>query len=153
MPPNIELILLVENDPEICDMISRQILQPLDYQVRVVPEASKTIQRVIKFTPDLIISDNKQLGLSGKDLIAALNTQGLLMPIIVISKKGEKNEVKQAFQLSAYDYLLRPARDAEFVRVLERKLKLLEKIKALSRMNCNRLQIQSSYSYQAGWVC
>gem|GEM_PF-3459556 len=127
-------------------MISHQALQLLDYQVRVIPDASKTIQRVIKFTPNLIISDIRQLGLSGKDLLAALNSQGLPMPIIVISKKGEKNEVKQAFQLSADDYLLWLARNAEFVCVLEHKLELLENIKALSRMNCNILQIQSSYT-------
>ncbi len=136
MPLNIEKILLVENDPEICDMISRQALQPLGYQVIVVSDASKALQQVIKFTPDLIISDINLSGLSGKDLIVALNSQGFHTPLIVIAKKGQENDVIQAFRLGADDYLLWPVRDAEIVSVVERNLRQV-------RENLNRQKLDT----------
>lgn len=123
MPTNNERILLVESDPEISDLVSRQALQPLGYQVLVVSDASKAIQQVIKFTPDLIISNINLPGLSGKDLLVALNSQGLQIPLIVIAEKGMENDVIQAFRLGADDYLLWPARDAEVVSVVERSLR------------------------------
>jgi DNA-binding response OmpR family regulator len=123
MPINNERILLVESDPEICDLISRQALQPLGYQVIVVSDASKAIQQVIKFTPDLIISNINLPGLSGKDLMVALTSQGLQSHLIVIAKKGQENDVIQAFRLGAEDYLLWPARDVEVVSVVERSLR------------------------------
>ncbi|HCC79717.1 MAG: hypothetical protein A2X25_09085 [Chloroflexi bacterium GWB2_49_20] len=123
MTTNIEHILLVESDPEICDVISRQTLQPLGYQVEVVSDASKAIQRVVKSAPDLIISNINLPGLSGKDLIVALTSQGLQTHLIVIAEKGQENDVIQAFRLGAEDYLLWPARDTEVVSVVERSLR------------------------------
>jgi DNA-binding response OmpR family regulator len=123
MTSNNERILLVESDPEICDLISRQTLQPLGYQVMVVSDASKAVQQVIKFTPDLIISNINLPGLSGKDLMVALTSQGLQTHLIVIAEKGQETDVIQAFRLGAEDYLLWPARDAEVVSVVERCLR------------------------------
>jgi hypothetical protein len=57
MPTSNERILSIESSPEICDPISRQVLQPLGYQGLAVSDARKAIQQVIKFTPDLINSN------------------------------------------------------------------------------------------------
>ena len=118
-----ERILLVENDPEINDLISRQALQPLGYLVSIVSDASQAIQQVIKFTPDLIISNINLPGLSGKDLLVALNSQGIQIPLVVLAEKGQENNVIQAFRLGASDYILWPARDVEVISVVERNLK------------------------------
>ena len=50
-----ERVLLVEHDPEVCDLISRQTLQPLGYRVAVVGAASQAIQEAVKFAPDVIL--------------------------------------------------------------------------------------------------
>jgi len=97
MPINNERVQLVESDPEICDLISRLALQSLGYQVIVVSDARKAIQQVIKFTPDLIISDINLPGLSGKDLMMPLSSQGLRSPLIIIAEKGQENDVIQTW--------------------------------------------------------
>jgi GAF domain-containing protein len=61
-------------------------------------------------------------GLSGKDLLTALTSQGVNSPVIVIAEKGQEQGVIQAFRLGAVDALFWPARDAEVVRVVERAL-------------------------------
>lgn len=118
-----ERILLVENDPEISDLISRQTLQPLGYRVEVVGAAPAAIQEAVRFAPDVILANLNLPGLSGKDLLVALNSQGLEVPIIVIAPKDMQGDVIQAFRLGAADYLTWPVREAEVVSAVERVLK------------------------------
>jgi two-component system NtrC family sensor kinase len=118
-----ERVLLVENDPEISDLIARQTLQPLGYKVEVVGGAAPAIQEAVRFVPDVILANLNLPGLSGKDLLVALSSQGLDVPIIVIAHKGMEGDVIQAFRLGAADYLGWPVREAEVVAAVERVLK------------------------------
>jgi DNA-binding response OmpR family regulator len=118
-----ERILVVEGDPDISDLIIRQALQPLGYQTRLATDAGTAMREAIQAAPDLILADLNLDGLSGKDLIVALTSQGISTPLIVLANKGEEDKVIRAFRLGAADYLLLPARDAEIVSVVERVLK------------------------------
>lgn len=118
-----ERILLVESDPDICDIIARQTLQPMGYQVEVVSGASQAIQRALRFAPDIILANLALPGLSGKDLLVALSSQGFDIPVVVIAGKDMEGDVIQAFRLGASDYLAAPIREAEVVAVVERALK------------------------------
>jgi len=118
-----ERILLVESDPEICDLIARQTLQALGYQVQVVRVASGAIQEAARFAPDIVVTDLNLPDLSGKDLLVALNSQGVTAPVVVIAHKGTEGDLIQAFRLGASDYLLWPVRETEVVTVVERVLK------------------------------
>src|SRR5688572_6172635 len=115
-------ILLVENNPEISDIIARQALRSVGYQVDVVEDSSAAIKSLLETSPDLIIVDLNIPGLSAKDMLVALNAQGVSTPLLVIAGKGQEQDVIQAFRLGAAAYLLWPARDAEVVSVVERVL-------------------------------
>jgi DNA-binding response OmpR family regulator len=117
-----ERILLVENDPDVSDLIVRQALKPLGYQVTVVEDAASAIRQALQYAPDLILANLNLSGLSGKDLLAALRAQGVETPVVVLAERGQENAIIQAFRLGASDYLLWPARDAEVVAVVERVL-------------------------------
>ncbi|MFM8320814.1 MAG: response regulator [Chloroflexota bacterium] len=118
-----ERILLVESDPEISDLISRQTLQAVGYQVQVARAAATAIQEAARFAPDILITNLNLPDLSGKDLLVALNAQGVNVPVIVIAHKGMEGDLIQAFRLGATDYLLWPMREAEVVSAVERVLK------------------------------
>ena len=118
-----ERILLVENDPEISDLISRQTLKPMGYVVEVVGAASTALQEASRFAPDVILANLNLPGLSGKDLLVALNSQGLDVPIIVIAPRGMESDIIHAFRLGATDFLYWPIREAEVVAAVERVLR------------------------------
>jgi DNA-binding response OmpR family regulator len=122
MAPSGDRILLVENDPEISDLIARQALRSVGYQVDVVAEASSAIKYAVQTPPDLIIANLNLPGLSAKDLLIALSSQGVSTPLLVVASKGQEQDVIQAFRLGAADYLLWPARDAEVISAVERVL-------------------------------
>jgi FixJ family two-component response regulator len=113
----------VESDPDISDLITRQALKPLGYQVTLVAEVASAIQQALRTSPDLVIVNLNLPGLSAKDLLVAFASQGIAAPLILIAHKGQESDVIQAFRLGANDVLLWPARDAEVVAVVERVLK------------------------------
>jgi DNA-binding response OmpR family regulator len=117
-----EQILIVESDPDIADLIGRQSLRPLGYQVAVVGDAASAIKTAVQTPPDLIIANLNLPGLSGKDLLAALNSQGVRSPVVMVAEKGQEADALVAFRLGATDALFWPARDAEVVSCVERAL-------------------------------
>lgn len=118
-----ERILVVESDPEVSDLIARQVLRPLGYRVKVVGTASEAIQQAMLFSPHLVLTGLKLPDLSGKDLLVALSSQGLKTPTIMIAEEGMETDIIQSFRLGATDYLRSPIREAELVSVVERALK------------------------------
>ena len=94
-----ERILLVENDPAISDLIVLQALRPLGYQIQLVEDVSTALQQIARGAPDLVMADLTLPGLNGKDLLVAMGSQGLQVPVIVIAKKGQEQKVIQAFRL------------------------------------------------------
>jgi len=130
-----ERILVVESDPDISDLIARQALQPLGYDTVVVEDAASAIKQAAQTSPNLIVANLSLPGLSGKDLLAALTSQGIRAPLVVISEKGQEQSVIQAFRLGAVDALLWPARDAEVVRVVERALQQTHEARARQKLD------------------
>ncbi|MCC6985463.1 MAG: response regulator, partial [Anaerolineales bacterium] len=130
-----ERILIVESDPDIADLIGRQALQPLGYQVTVVGDAGSAIKHAVQTPPDLVLANINLPGLSGKDLLAALNSQNVKSPVIVIAEKGQEHDAIQAFRLGAMDVMFWPLRDAEAVSIVERALRQTQEARERQKLD------------------
>ena len=130
-----ERILIVENDPDIADLIGRQALKPLGYQVNVLGDAGSAIKLAVQTPPDLILANINLPGLSGKDLLAALNSQNIKTPVIVIAQKGQEHDAIQAFRLGATDVIFWPLRDAEVVSIVERALRQTQETRERQKLD------------------
>ena len=128
-------ILLIEDDPEISDLIARQALIPVGYYVDVVADSSAAIKQALLTPPDLIIADLNLSGLSAKDLLVAFAAQGINTPVLVVASKGQEQDIIQAFRLGAADYVLWPARDAEVLSAVERVLSRVHETRDRQRLD------------------
>jgi DNA-binding NtrC family response regulator len=115
-------ILIVEQDPDIVDLIDKQILGPLGFNIIVVDRATAALREVKQQPPDVIITNINLSDLSGKDLLFAFSSQGINTPIIVIGGDETVGDVVQVFRLGASDYLIPPLREAEVVFTVEKAL-------------------------------
>lgn len=122
MPAPKERILVVENNPAVGTMLTQQTLVPAGYQVRLAADAAEAIQQALEFQPEAVIANLSLPGLSGKDLLVALSSQGIDAPVIVIAAHGQENSIIQAFRLGASDYLILPFQETEVITVLEHTL-------------------------------
>lgn len=128
-------ILIVESDPDIADLIGRQSLKPLGYHVTVVGDAGSAIKFAAQTPPDLIITNLNLSGLSGKDMLAALNSRNVKSPVIVIAEKGQEHDAIQAFRLGAMDVIFWPLRDAEVVSIVERALRQTQETRERQKLD------------------
>jgi len=117
-----ERVLVVDEDPDVLDLLERQVLEPMGYLVATAEDAGAAIQQALNFAPDLIIASLMLPGLSGKDLLVALRSQGMDVPMLVTAPEGMEGDAVQAFRLGARDYLVKPLREAEVVAAVERAL-------------------------------
>ena len=134
-------ILIVENDPAVSDLIGRQALQAVGYQVQIAADATTAIAKALQWAPDLILVDLNLPGLSGKDLLVALASQGVQTPLIIIAARGMEADLIQTFRLGAADYLLLPAREAEVVNAVNR---VLQQVHDRSERDRLALQLQQA---------
>lgn len=124
MMPNAQRgrVLVVDDDPDILDLLARQVLQPLGYLVQTAEDGGAAIQHALNFAPDLIVASLTLPGLSAKDLLVAMRSQGMDVPMLVTAPEGMEAAAIQAFRLGARDYLVKPLREAEVVSAVERAL-------------------------------
>ena len=124
MMPNAQRgrVLVVDDDPDILDLLARQVLQPLGYLVQTADDGGAAIQHALNFAPDLIVASLTLPGLSAKDLLVAMRSQGMEVPMLVTAPEGMEAAAIQAFRLGARDYLVKPLREAEVVSAVERAL-------------------------------
>ncbi len=116
-------ILIVANDPVICDVIGRQTLASAGYALSVATNAAEALARAQQDSPEAIIADIDLPGLSGKDLLVVLKANQITIPVIVLGRKGQEAAIIQTFRLGAADYLLWPVREPEIIASVERLLK------------------------------
>jgi two-component system NtrC family sensor kinase len=129
-----DLILIVEENPQIADFIAHQALQAAGYRTEIVSDASSAEKKVRELEPDLLIVDHDLKGLSAKDLLVILNSAGIDIPVIIMARKGKEAEIIQSFRLGASDYLLLPARETEVLSAVERVLNQLHNRRDRARL-------------------
>jgi CheY-like chemotaxis protein len=122
MNPPHEQVLLVESDSKINDLIADQILRPLGYTVKVADSFDAALRAIESSPPGLIITGLDLNGLSGKDLLLALSSEGIDIPAILLSQSELDSDVLQTLRLGAEDCLRAPFRETEVVAAVERLL-------------------------------
>lgn len=134
-PETGQLILVIVVNSEVSDLICRQTLNTMGYRTEVAADISQAVAKTESLSPDCIIAGlNLPGGLTARDLLIMLQSQGLDVPVIVLANKGSEMDIIQAFRLGAEDYLLWPVRETEILAVVERVLKRVNSRRQRERM-------------------
>ncbi|MBI3271892.1 MAG: diguanylate cyclase [Planctomycetes bacterium] len=85
-PSRGERLLLIDDDPEIADMV-RSLLEGEGYKVQVAPDGLAALEALASATPDLILLDLAMPRMDGFDFCRALSERGLArgVPIVVLT--------------------------------------------------------------------
>ncbi|GGG27009.1 response regulator transcription factor [Paenibacillus abyssi] len=99
----------------IVQMVAR--LQP-DWSIEEAGNGKEAIERIRSSTFDLVISDIKMPEIDGIDMLERLNKEAVRTPVVFLTGYDEFQLMRNAIQLRAYDYLLKPVHDDEMIAVL-----------------------------------
>ena len=109
-------VLIVEDDPDIVDILSYNLKQA-DLKVTSVPDGSSALAEVKRRLPDLILLDLMLPKVDGLEVCRLLKGEPETknVPIIMITAKGEEVDRIVGLELGADDYIIKPFSPREVV--------------------------------------
>ncbi|HEX9938430.1 MAG TPA: response regulator transcription factor [Longimicrobium sp.] len=115
-------ILVVEDNTELAAGI-RYNLELEGHQVEVAEDGPSGVHAAREGAPELIILDVMMPGMDGFQVLRTLREEGMRVPVIVLTARGEEADKVRAFRLDADQYVTKPFGLME----------LLERVSALLR--------------------
>ena len=108
-------LLLAEDDEMLASLLKFR-LEKGGYQVDLAPDGRQVKEYLKSSIPDLIISDIMMPYFSGIELVDYLRNQlRSQVPIIIISTAGNEENVLNAFELGADDFISKPVSPTELL--------------------------------------
>jgi DNA-binding response OmpR family regulator len=127
-------ILIAEDDRELRHLFSR-VLQKNGYDTVCASNGKDAFDAAGKEFFDLIISDIMMPKMDGYALISALREAGNLTPIMIISAKGDLDDMREGYSLGADDYMVKP------INVNEMVLKVAAQLRRADMMREHKLTL------------
>ena len=114
-------LLVVDDDPEMRELLV-EVLTEEGYEVAEAPDGAHALIRLRAEEFGAIILDKNMPGLSGLDLLPGLRTICPETPVILITAFGDVSTYMEAMEKGAFEYVFKPFRMEELLRVLRRAL-------------------------------
>jgi two-component system alkaline phosphatase synthesis response regulator PhoP len=104
-----ERVLVVEDDRHISELISYN-LRSQGFEAEVAADGAGALLAIGAHAPDLIILDLMLPGMDGTELCRRLKANGgtAHIPIIMVTARGEEEDVIKGLELGADDYISKP---------------------------------------------
>lgn len=120
-------IVVIEDNPDLA-LGLRNNLEIEGYQVEVAADGPSGLARLRRAPADLAILDLMLPGLDGFRLLRSLREDGLDLPVLVLTARGEEADKVRGLRLGADDYVTKPFG----------LLELLARVEALLRRSAPR---------------
>lgn len=99
-------ILVADDDPDLLDLVAYALAQA-GYLVVKAKNGAEAVSAYDAEQPDLAILDINMPGLTGFEVCASLRERGTT-PIIMLTARGDEQDLVKALELGADDYLTKP---------------------------------------------
>lgn len=114
--------ILVVDDEDSGRTLLREILLEAGYEVLEAADGIMALMLLERRPVDLLITDRSMPGLGGLELLKKLKEQKMMIPTLMVSAYGEESFWGQAVGLGAVDYLLKPFKAEEVLKVVQKTL-------------------------------
>ncbi len=130
-----QTLLIIEDDPALMRGLVDNFCQH-GYEVRSATDGKSGLVSALENPPDLILLDIMLPKMNGYEVCRQLRQQKLEVPIVMLTAKGQENEIVDGLEIGADDYVTKPFSIHE----------LLARVKAILR----RATQEESTVYQIG---
>lgn len=100
-------VLIVEDDPTLLRGL-KDNFEAQGYEVRTASDGQRGLYAVLNDPPDLLVLDLMLPKVSGYDICQAARANQLAMPIIMLTAKGQEDDIVRGLELGADDYVTKP---------------------------------------------
>ncbi|MBK8478477.1 MAG: response regulator transcription factor [Opitutaceae bacterium] len=117
-------ILIIEDDPALLRGLKDNFALA-GFAVRTAEDGQRGLDTLLAQPPDLLVLDLMLPKVSGYDICQTARARGLTMPIVMLTAKGQEEDIVRGLELGADDYVTKPFGIRE----------LLARVKAFLRRN------------------
>ncbi len=107
-------ILIIEDDPTILRVV-KDNFAARGYSVQVARNGEEGLDAALNGRPDLIILDIMLPKINGFEICRAVRAEELEMPILMLTAKGQEEDIVRGLELGADDYITKPFSIRELV--------------------------------------
>lgn len=131
-------ILIVDDEPSITKLLSR-ILKKEGYNVKTSISPLKAVEITSLFSPNLIISDLKMPEMTGLELLKQIKNDRPEIDFIIVTAYATVENAVEAMKEGALDYLIKPLKDPDELRMAVARVMEHQSLLATSRLWENSL--------------
>ena len=114
--------LLVVDDETNARSALAELLRDEGYSVETAADGFKALGKIKTFIPDILVTDLKMPGLDGLELMEKVTQTKPETPVIVMTAFGAVDTAVSAIRLGAVDYLTKPFKFEDLLKVIRRAL-------------------------------
>ena len=115
------LIMVVDDDQDLAEMLGI-VLTSEGYEVNLVSRGDEVIQAFESQAPDLVLLDIMLPGIDGVQVCKLIREKSMV-PIVMLTAKGETQDVVAGLEAGADDYMVKPFNAQELVARLKVRLR------------------------------
>ena len=104
---NTASVLIVEDDSALLRGL-KDNFQTEGYAVRTCQDGDQALDVLLKHAPDLVVLDIMLPGLNGFEICRLARERALEMPIIMLTARGQEEDIVRGLELGADDYVTKP---------------------------------------------
>lgn len=135
-PPSQTSLLILDDDHDLREQLARN-LERSGYRVHQAASVNKALEQLSQHDFAVAIVDHFMPDATGMDFLNSLEKQGHDCAVIMMSGQGTVPLAVEAMKQGAVDYLLKPVRLQDLLKVLERQIHL----RSVARENAHLKEI------------
>jgi DNA-binding response OmpR family regulator len=110
-------ILIVDDEDELVSALEER-LNLRGFRATGVTTGVEALAYLTDTPCDVVLLDVKMPGLGGLEVIKKIKEERPSLQVILLTGRGSSEEAEQGMKLGAFDYLMKPVKIDELVRVL-----------------------------------
>jgi len=105
---NRHLILVVDDDKNICKMIEINLRKEKLYDIKSVTSGEACLKFIREQIPDLVLLDIQMPGIDGIETLKRIRDEDPRIPVVMMSAHGTIEKAVESMKLGAYDFITKP---------------------------------------------
>jgi len=143
MPDETGTILVVDDEPEMRALV-RDVLRERGHQVAEAPNGLEALKRLAEGEYAVVLTDLRMKDMQGIELLGEIKRTFPDTNVILMTAFGSVETAVEAMKQGAYDYLIKPVKTEELIRVTERAVREASLRREISRL---RQEVHKEYSF------
>jgi two-component system alkaline phosphatase synthesis response regulator PhoP len=107
-------VLLIEDEPALARGVS-DMLRSRGFDVEVAADGQHGLDAALSGRADLLLLDVMLPKVNGYEICRAVRSHGLDVPILMLTAKGQEDDIILGLNLGADDYITKPFRSGELI--------------------------------------